>query len=92
MPGLIATHEHTIFYMAVNSGLMFKNLYHDKDKMLADLKEYLEEHPQGPFLSFGGGFGHPVGTVIQASDILGASSDINRYGDVMASFSSYNFV
>lgn len=39
------------------------------------------------FTSDGGGFGHPVGTVIQSSNILGASSDINRYGDVMASFS-----
>jgi len=60
MPGIIATHEHTIFYMAVNSGLMFKELYHDKDKMLADLKTYLEEHPDGPYMSFGGGYENTV--------------------------------
>jgi len=60
MPGIIPTHEHTIFYMAVNSGLMFKELYHDKDKMLADLKTYLEQHPDGPYMSFGGGYENTV--------------------------------
>lgn len=38
----------------------------------------------------GGGFGHPIGTVIQSSDVLCASSDNNRYSDVMASFSLSN--
>ena len=42
------------------------------------------------FTPDGSGFGHPVGTVIQSSNILGASNDINRYGDVMASFSLSN--
>ena len=39
------------------------------------------------FTPEGGGLGHPVGTVVQSSNILGASGNINRYGDVMASFS-----
>lgn len=34
----------------------------------------------------GGGYGYPVGTVVQSSEILAASNDVNRYSDSMASF------
>ena len=60
MPGIISTHEHSIFLMAVNSGLVFEELSHDKDKMLAELKTYLEENPDGPFISYGGGYENTV--------------------------------
>jgi len=39
------------------------------------------------FTPDGGGYGHPLGTVVQSSDILCASSDFNRYSDAIASFS-----
>lgn len=42
------------------------------------------------FTPTGSGFGHPVGTVIQSSNILCATNDINRYGDTMASISLDN--
>jgi len=60
MPGVVSTHEHSIFLMAVSSGLVFKELSHDKNKMLAELKEYLKEHPDGPYMSFGGGYENTV--------------------------------
>jgi len=60
MPGIIATHEHSIFLMAVNSGLVIEELSHDKDKMLAELKAYVEEHPEGPYMSYGGGYENTV--------------------------------
>jgi len=60
MPGIISTHEHSIFLMAINSGLVFKELSHDKNKMLAELKEYLEKNPDGPYVSFGGGYENTV--------------------------------
>ncbi len=56
MPGIIATHEHSIFLMAVKSGLVIEELSHDKNKMLAEVKSYLEENPDGPFMSYGGGY------------------------------------
>ncbi len=40
MPGIISTHEHSIFFMAVKSGLVFKEVSHDKDKMLAEVKAH----------------------------------------------------
>jgi len=60
MPGLIATHEHSIFLMAVSSGLVIEELSHDKDKMLAEVRAYLAEHPDGPFMSYGGGYENTV--------------------------------
>jgi len=56
MPGIISTHEHSIFMMAVKSGLVFKEVSQDKNKMLAELEEYLEENPDGPFIAFGGAY------------------------------------
>ncbi len=56
MPGIISTHEHSIFLMAVKSGLVIEELSHDKDKMLAEVKAYLEKNPDGPFMSYGGGY------------------------------------
>lgn len=56
MPGIIATHEHSIFLMAVKSGLVIEELSHDKNKMLAEVKAYLEKNPDGPFMSYGGGY------------------------------------
>jgi len=56
MPGVISTHEHSIFLMAVNSGLVIEELSHNKDKMLAEVKAYLEKNPDGPFMSYGGGY------------------------------------
>ena len=56
MPGIISTHEHSIFFMAVASGLNIEELSHDKDKMLAEVAAYLEENPDGPFMSYGGGY------------------------------------
>ncbi len=60
MPGVIATHEHSIFLMAVKSGLVIEELSHDKDKMLAEVKAYLEANPDGPFMSYGGGYENTV--------------------------------
>ncbi len=60
MPGLIGTHEHSIFLMAVSSGLVIEELSHDKDKMLAEVAAYLEENPDGPFMSYGGGYENTV--------------------------------
>jgi len=60
MPGLIATHEHSIFLMGVSSGLVIEELSHDKNKMLAEVRAYLEEHPDGPFMSYGGGYENTV--------------------------------
>jgi len=37
MPGIIGTHEHSIFLAAVSSGLVIEELSHDKDKMLAEV-------------------------------------------------------
>ncbi len=56
MPGIISTHEHSIFLMGVKSGLVIEELSHDKDKMLAEVKAYLEKNPDGPFMSYGGGY------------------------------------
>jgi len=60
MPGVVSTHEHSIFFSAVSSGLVIKELSHDKNKMLAEVKKYLEEHPDGPFMSYGGGYENTV--------------------------------
>ncbi len=60
MPGIIATHEHSIFLMAVKSGLVIEELSHDKDKMLAEVAGYLKKHPNGPFISYGGGYENTV--------------------------------
>jgi predicted amidohydrolase YtcJ len=60
MPGIISTHEHSIFLMAVSSGLIIEELSHDEDKMLAEVKAYLEENPDGPFMSYGGGYENTV--------------------------------
>ncbi len=56
MPGIIATHEHSIFLMAVSSGLVIEELSHDKDRMLAEVRAYLEANPDGPYMSYGGGY------------------------------------
>ncbi len=60
MPGVVSTHEHSIFFAAVSSGLVIKELSHDKNKMLAELKTYLKEHPDGPYMSYGGGYENTV--------------------------------
>ena len=60
MPGVIATHEHSIFLMGVSSGLIIEELSHDKDKMLAEVKAYLEKNPDGPYMSYGGGYENTV--------------------------------
>lgn len=39
------------------------------------------------FTPGGGSNGHPGGTILKSGEILAASSDYNRYGDVMATFS-----
>jgi predicted amidohydrolase YtcJ len=54
MPGIIATHEHSIFLMGVSSGLVIEELSHDKKKMLAEVKAYLAKNPDGPYMSYGG--------------------------------------
>jgi predicted amidohydrolase YtcJ len=56
MPGVVSTHEHSIFRMAVNSGLVFREVSHDKDVMLAEVREYLEANPDGPFMAYGGAY------------------------------------
>ena len=60
MPGIIGTHEHSIFLMGVASGLVIEELSHDKDEMLAEVAAYLEENPDGPFMSYGGGYENTV--------------------------------
>lgn len=60
MPGIISTHEHSIFLMAVSSGLVIEELSHDKEKMLAEVATYLEQNPDGPFMSYGGGYENTV--------------------------------
>jgi len=60
MPGVVSTHEHSIFFAAVSSGLVIKELSHDKNKMLAEVKKYLKEHPDGPYMSYGGGYENTV--------------------------------
>jgi len=60
MPGIIATHEHSIFFMGVSSGLVIEELSHDKNKMLAEVRAYLDAHPDGPFMSYGGGYENTV--------------------------------
>lgn len=39
------------------------------------------------FTPMGGGFGYPVGPIMQSGQIISASSEFNKYGDTMASFS-----
>ena len=39
------------------------------------------------FTPMGGGFGYPVGPVIQAGEFVSATSEHNKYSDTMASFS-----
>ncbi len=39
------------------------------------------------FTPSGGGYGYPVGTIVQSANIMSASNDINRYSDSMASLS-----
>ncbi len=60
MPGIVSTHEHSIFFAAVSSGLVIEETSHDKNKMLAEVKKYLEEHPNGPYMSYGGGYENTV--------------------------------
>jgi len=60
MPGFVAGHEHSIFLMAVKSGLVIEELSHDKKKMLAEVKAYLEANPDGPYMSYGGGYENTV--------------------------------
>lgn len=60
MPGIISTHEHSIFLMAVSSGLRFREVSHDKDVMLQEVREYLETNPDGPFIAYGGAYENTV--------------------------------
>lgn len=59
MPGIISTHEHSIFLMAVKSGLVMK-VTQDKKKMLAEVASYLKTHPEGPFFAYGGAYENMV--------------------------------
>ena len=55
LPGLIDTHMHMLPMMVFSGGLVMPN-EGDPDKMLAQLKEYVANNPDGPFYSFGGAF------------------------------------
>ncbi len=39
------------------------------------------------FTPMGGGFGYPIGPILQAGEFVSATNEFNRYGDTMASFS-----
>lgn len=55
LPGLVSTHEHPLLFMGASQGLMMENRG-DRDYMLAELKKYVDTHPDGPFFSFGGAY------------------------------------
>jgi len=67
MRGIISSHDHSIFYMMAAAGLVITELSQDKNKMLAEVKKYLEANPDGPYYSYGGGYESEV--VIHRSEL-----------------------
>lgn len=59
-------------------------------KTLAEQKGAVAAVNASFFTPDGGGTGRPGGTIIQSANLLCASSDYNRYGDIMASLSLTN--
>ncbi|XPV75809.1 MAG: amidohydrolase [Desulfovibrio sp.] len=55
MPGLVSSHEHPFLTMGLASGLMLEYTG-DATKMLASLKEYIANKPDGAAFSFGGSY------------------------------------
>ncbi len=55
MPGIVCTHEHPLMLMAIKSALNLEYIG-DKAKMLASVKEYVENKPDAPMWSFGGSY------------------------------------
>lgn len=55
LPGMIDTHMHLIPMMVFASALVMPN-EGDPGKMLAQVREYVDTHPDGPFFSYGGAF------------------------------------
>ena len=53
LPGLIGTHDHPIATMALASGATL-SFSQDAGTMLAELKDYVDANPQGPYFSFNG--------------------------------------
>ena len=56
-------------------------------KTLASQKGAIAAINASFFTPDGGSKGHPLGTILDSGDIYAASSDFNRYGDVMGTFS-----
>ena len=55
-------------------------------KALAENKGAIGAINASFFTPDGGSNGHPIGTIVKSGEIYAASSDFNRYGDVMGSF------
>lgn len=69
LPGIVTTHEHPLMVMVIRSAL---NLPYteDKEKMLAAVKKYVEENPDGPLFSFGGSYESRVDIYRQDIDAI----------------------
>lgn len=53
LPGIISTHDHPLATMAVTAGAVL-SFSRNADTMLAEVKNYLADNPEGPFFSFNG--------------------------------------
>lgn len=69
LPGFISTHDHATAFMPFKAGLVMPN-NGDPKWMLEQLKEYVTEHPDGPYYSFGGAFEGAVMITRQEIDAI----------------------
>jgi predicted amidohydrolase YtcJ len=69
LPGFIDTHMHLFPMMVFSSGLVIPN-EGDPNRMLAALRTYVAENPDGPFFSFGGAFEGTVTITRQQIDAI----------------------
>jgi predicted amidohydrolase YtcJ len=69
LPGFIDTHMHMLPMMVFSGGLVMPN-EGDPKKMLAQLKDYVANNPDGPFYSFGGAFEGTVPITRQEIDAI----------------------
>ena len=69
LPGFIGSHDHPIPTIIVSQGAQL-TFSRDADTMLAELKEYVEKNPDGPYFSFGGATENTVPTTKEKIDAI----------------------
>jgi len=69
LPGFIDTHMHMLPMCVFSSGKVI-SFTTDKKKMLAELKEYVDANPDGPYYSFGGAFAGTVDITKEEIDAI----------------------